>query len=638
MDLAFVLSRRQNHFFIELVDAIRAELEILGASSSIHFGRFPEESESRIYVLVPPHEWFELSERRDHPTSRQLRRTIFICGEQPGTKWFDDNVSLAPLAGGVLDINRHAIRVFARQGVAGVEHFAIGWTPSWAHIPVDDFGEPDVRSDARDVDVLHLGEASSKRLATLAGAAKPLANCRCRLLLSDAGRPHSKQQANFVVDEFKWDLLRRTKVLLNIHVGDRPYFEWLRVVQAMCNGCAVVSEHSAATGPLRAGDHFLVGRAETLGLISQGLLADESLRERIARDAYRFLRDELPLRRAVERLVDVAEAVNAKGGGDASPIDWPDLEWHEVPDEPETELTRFPSVTEDPDAAWLRAGLKDSRLELLDLKRSLTRLGLEVRSGRPVPRVTVDSRTRAWLGTAPRVSVIVPLYNYETHIRRALESATRGRYQSIEFVVVDDGSTDDSLLAARRFLSENEGVPALLVRHPVNRGLGVARNTGIDFARGEFVFMLDADNAVYRHGIERLVEALDADPEAVAAYGMLAMYSDSGPAGLLSYQPWRPRRLRAGNYIDAMALWRLSALKALGGFAADQRLHGWEDYDLWCRTAEAGHGVAFVPEIVAEYRFTRHSMLSVTNLSVQTAISVMMERSPRLFAGLEPPL
>jgi glycosyltransferase involved in cell wall biosynthesis len=274
----------------------------------------------------------------------------------------------------------------------------------------------------------------------------------------------------------------------------------------------------------------------------------------------------------------------------------------------------------------------------MDVRRAMTRLQVEVRAGRPVPAVELDRKTRSWDGTAPRVSVIVPLYNYEDHVGDALASVAQGRYRDVELVIVDDGSSDGSLAASRRFLAEHEGLPALIVRHPVNRGLGPARNAGIAFARGELAFMLDADNVVYRHALERLVETLDADLEAVAAYGMLGVHSDTGPDGLLSYQPWRPERLRTGNYIDAMALWRIDGLRRLGGYAVDRRLHGWEDYDLWCRAADAGYRAAFVPEVVARYRRTRHSMLSVTNLSAQTAVSLLCERAPRLFEGVEPPL
>lgn len=149
--------------------------------------------------------------------------------------------------------------------------------------------------------------------------------------------------------------------------------------------------------------------------------------------------------------------------------------------------------------------------------------------------------------------------------------------------------------------------------------------------------MLDADNEVFPRGLARVVEALDDKPHAAAAYGMLAMFSAEGPVGLRSYYPWEPGRFRAGNFIDAMALWRTSVIRGLGGYTRDGRLHGWEDYDLWCRLAESGGTGELVPEVVARYRVSRTSMLSLTNISETNAVSVLIERYPRVMAGVDPP-
>jgi glycosyltransferase involved in cell wall biosynthesis len=203
---------------------------------------------------------------------------------------------------------------------------------------------------------------------------------------------------------------------------------------------------------------------------------------------------------------------------------------------------------------------------------------------------------------------------------------------------VDDASRDASLAKARAWLRSHPTVPALLVRHTANRGLGRARNTGVAFARGEYVFVLDADNVLYPHGIERLVSALDADPEAEFAYGLLEQFTSEGSFGLMGVLPWEPARLRTGNYIDAMALIRTRTLRELP-YSTDPRLHGYEDWALWCAIAERGGRGALVREIVARYRLAQHSMARTTSvLSVTDAFSVLSERYPRLFAGVEPPL
>ena len=112
-ELAFVLAPRQNLFFHELVEALRDEAQAAGARTSLHIGNFPAPRPDLIYVLVPPHEYFTLMHGRIGPPPRALRRTMFICAEQPGTKMFYANVALAPRGGAVFDINRHAVAEFA---------------------------------------------------------------------------------------------------------------------------------------------------------------------------------------------------------------------------------------------------------------------------------------------------------------------------------------------------------------------------------------------------------------------------------------------------------------------------------------------------------------------------------------------
>ncbi len=175
----------------------------------------------------------------------------------------------------------------------------------------------------------------------------------------------------------------------------------------------------------------------------------------------------------------------------------------------------------------------------------------------------------------------------------------------------------------------------LLLRHPVNRGLPAARNAAVAEARGEQVLVLDSDNQLYPHCLERLAEALDADPAADFAYGILEQFDYSGPAGLSGYFGWEPERLVEDNYIDALALIRRSALEALGGYTTDRRLYGWEDYDLWCRIADRGGHAAHVPEILARYRLAPGSMISLTNLSARESREALAERCPTLFEGVD---
>src|ERR1700735_1693189 len=94
-ELAFVLAPRQNLFFSELVKELRAEIAAQNVAASIHVGNFPPPRPNRVYVMVPPHEYFQILDGRPGPLPEVLKqRTIFICGEQPNTTFFDSNLEL----------------------------------------------------------------------------------------------------------------------------------------------------------------------------------------------------------------------------------------------------------------------------------------------------------------------------------------------------------------------------------------------------------------------------------------------------------------------------------------------------------------------------------------------------------------
>jgi glycosyltransferase involved in cell wall biosynthesis len=282
--------------------------------------------------------------------------------------------------------------------------------------------------------------------------------------------------------------------------------------------------------------------------------------------------------------------------------------------------------------------LKEVRLDLIDLRRTAARAALTGAENKRIPDVRIAFSTPAFEArTAVRTSIITALYNHGTEITEALDSLVTSDDFDFEVLVVDDGSTDGSADAVMEWGRRHPEMSLLLLAHPINRGLPAARNSALDFARGEYCFVLDADNAVYGNCLGDLVAALDADPSASFAYGILSSFKLGEPYGLVSYFPWEPLRLRHGNYIDAMALFRTSALRFLNGYSTDRRLYGWEDYDLFCRFAEAGCRGVFVDKIVASYRVSDTSMLALSNISVSAVFTALKERCPTLMAAVIPP-
>lgn len=90
------------------------------------------------------------------------------------------------------------------------------------------------------------------------------------------------------------------------------------------------------------------------------------------------------------------------------------------------------------------------------------------------------------------VSVIVPIYNVENYVKKCLDSLAAQTLEDVEFILIDDGSTDNSSKIADQYSSD----PRFHVFHTENRGLSAARNYGIDQSHGEYLMFVDGDDWV----------------------------------------------------------------------------------------------------------------------------------------------
>jgi len=108
-----------------------------------------------------------------------------------------------------------------------------------------------------------------------------------------------------------------------------------------------------------------------------------------------------------------------------------------------------------------------------------------------------------------KLSVIIPVYNIRDHIAQAIASFCDQRRMDFELVVVDDGSTDDSLAVATKAL-EREGAPPHKIISRSNSGVSSARNAGIRAAEGDYVCFIDGDDYVAPDFAEKILDTIDA--------------------------------------------------------------------------------------------------------------------------------
>lgn len=609
----------QNVFFGEILDAFAAALRAEGFTVEKSVDCFPAPEADLVYLYVP-HEYHPMVEQLAHPTTAQLRRTVAVCTEQPGTQWFDTACGIAAQAGGVVDINLLGVEELRRRGVVA-EHVPLGHVPAW-----DAWGGR--AGSERPIDLLFLGGFTERRAQVVARCAEiPLVE-RAAIHMTESTKPHLAGTGNFLEGDRKWRTLAGSKVLLNVHRTALPYMEWHRVVGAISNGCVVLTEHALGTEPLVAGEHYLSANYETLAGVLEGLLAEPERLEAIRLAAYEVLQREVPLSRTFDSL---AKAIERAAGNPLPP------RYEEAP-----EAMALPLPAAEPPHAWeehvrhfgemqpLRMALKDLVIRTKVLERKLDDIARPDGPGEDAVE---------WLGPrheSPRVSVILTLHNYADYVGDALRSIALSEFSGeIETVVVDDASTDHSVEAVRASFEAHPWLSLKLAMLHRNRGLPAARNLAAEHAGSELLFVLDADNSLLPRGLERLVGALERDREAAFAYGLIQAFDGRKPTGLMNWLGWDPARLQQGNYIDAMALLRRSALEKVGGYATSPALYGWEDFDLWTAMASEGmHGV-HVKDFVARYRESPHSMIDIANIDSLASWGMIMRRHSGLLGAGE---
>jgi hypothetical protein len=612
--ICLVSASEENVFFGEILEAFGEALAADGFELERSVDCFPPLSGDLVYLYIP-HEFTALVEPLAHPTVEQLSRTVAISTEQPGTSWFEHAFGIARQAGAVVDINPLAAEEMKRRGV-DAQHAPLGYIPSW-----DVWGADEAKD--RPIDLAFLGRHTPERAFTIARCRPALEQRSAALYLTETVKPHVAGSAYYLSGERRSRLLAESKLLLNVHQQKLPYLEWHRILSAVLNGCVVLTEHSLMTEPFEPGVHFVSAREDDLPFVLEALLDDEDRLKAIRHAAYDLVREEMPMSRAtvvIERAVEKAHANPANlGPAGAAPA---------VP---------LPKPLDLPPPGWVSyvrevGDQLPTRRALMDLVNR-TR-GLERRVGEFVEGTdAVDEVAVEEFGPpikSPRISVILTVYNHAELAPIALRSVAAAEFDGgVEVIVVDDASVDDSVEAMREAWAEFPWLSGKLVRRSVNGGLPASsRNLAFEYATGELLFILDADNMVLPRGFAKLTTALDADPEAAFSYGIIEKFDGSGPLGIESWLEWDPDRLRYGNYIDAMALIRREQFEQVGGYPIERSLAGWEDYALWAALAEAGeHGVR-VPDFVGRYRVSQHSMLSITGIDHSTAWTALLRKYP----------
>ena len=149
--------------------------------------------------------------------------------------------------------------------------------------------------------------------------------------------------------------------------------------------------------------------------------------------------------------------------------------------------------------------------------------------------------------TIPSVSVIMPTYNQDAFIRRAIEALLRQTLENWELIIVNDDSPDDTDVVVQEYIADKR---ITYLEHKENKGLGASINRALAVAKGAYIAYLPSDDVIYRDHLQLLHDTLHLDPEAVLAYASFIHHYNRKAEGILNnswYQLVQVMHKNTGN-------------------------------------------------------------------------------------------
>lgn len=239
-------------------------------------------------------------------------------------------------------------------------------------------------------------------------------------------------------------------------------------------------------------------------------------------------------------------------------------------------------------------------------------------------------------GHPPRLTVLTTVFNGEKHVDEAVASVVGQEFEDLEYVIVDDGSTDATPAILERWVALDPRIRVL--RNESNRGIPASANRGLEAARGEYVARLDADDVSLPGRFTRQMAYLDEHPEVVLVTMNYLMMTEDGvilrrtdhamPSAAIEFF------LKFSNAVagHSQVMYRRGPVLAIGGY--DTRFRFSCDYDLWTRLVRRGRMV-FLPGVAMRYRLRnlgvtgtfRDEQLALSKSIARRELETLLERT-----------
>lgn len=224
----------------------------------------------------------------------------------------------------------------------------------------------------------------------------------------------------------------------------------------------------------------------------------------------------------------------------------------------------------------------------------------------------------------PFYSIVIPAYNASGFIKYALNSVKDQAYCDYEVIVINDGSNDTTLQVIKDYFMEFPNIKHKIINQE-NKGIGSARNRGIEKAEGEFVAFLDADDRWHKGKLLKIKNYLKCNPDVDLICHDEYRVGNGEIQGRNKFGPYKTYKdlLFGGNCISTSAtVVRKDKLFEAGLFSENMDFNGVEDYDLWLRLSRISK-VAYYHEILSEYYIHSEGITSNVKKHIKNVLNVL---------------
>lgn len=210
----------------------------------------------------------------------------------------------------------------------------------------------------------------------------------------------------------------------------------------------------------------------------------------------------------------------------------------------------------------------------------------------------------------PRISVIMGIYNCATTLAEALDSLLAQTCQDFKVIMCDDGSSDDTVHVAQRYVDKDQK-RFILVQNIRNMGLNYTLNKCLKYADTEFVARMDGDDISLPDRFEKEIKFLDEHPDIAIVSTPMIYFDENGDfrtgSGGGQY-PTKEHFIKGTPFCHAPCMVRTEAYNAVGGYSVDPKLLRVEDYHLWFKMYAKGYRGYILPEPLYKMRDDRNAV------------------------------